>query len=134
MIRKDLPDRIAKLKADIATLKKETDAFDDPSIGRRIGNFFEAVFTPGIRQARGITAAKLMSWGVPLSLAVQGYIVWSGASAGALEWTLFCVTSSVVSLPIAADGRLGPARSHLAHAGSRRAASPGPGRDRKSVV
>lgn len=58
--------------------------------------------------ARGITANQLMSWGVPLSLAVQAYIVWSGADAGALAWTLFCMTSSFVSLAQPAVGMAFP--------------------------
>lgn len=58
--------------------------------------------------ARGITANQLMSWGVPLSLAVQAYIVCSGADAGALAWTLFCMTSSFVSLAQPAVGMAFP--------------------------
>jgi len=58
--------------------------------------------------ARGITANQLMSWGVPLSLAVQAYIVWSGPDAGALAWTLFCMTSSFVSLAQPAVGMAFP--------------------------
>ena len=58
--------------------------------------------------ARGITANQLMTWGVPLSLAVQALIIWRGESAGALEWTLFCMTSSFVSLAQPAVGMAFP--------------------------
>lgn len=58
--------------------------------------------------ARGITANRLMSWGVPMSLMVQALIVWRGPQAGALEWTLFCMTSSFVSLAQPAVGMAFP--------------------------
>ena len=58
--------------------------------------------------ARGINANQLITWGVPLNFAVQAYIVLGGASAGAVAWTLFCVTSSFVSLAQPAVGMAFP--------------------------
>ena len=58
--------------------------------------------------ARGINANQLMSWGVPLSLLVQAFIVFNGESAGAVVWTLFCATSSFVSLAQPAVGMAFP--------------------------
>ena len=62
--------------------------------------------------ARGLTANRLMTRGVPLIFCVQIYIVWAGADAGALPWALFCMTSSFVSLAQPAVGMAFP--SHLA--------------------
>ena len=58
--------------------------------------------------ARGITANQLMTWGLPLNFAVQAFIVFDGASAGALAWTLFCVAASPVSLAQPAVGMAFP--------------------------
>ena len=60
--------------------------------------------------ARGFTANRLMTLGVPLNFCVQAYIVWAGPQAGALEWTLFCVTSSFVSLAQPAVGMAFPSQ------------------------
>ena len=54
--------------------------------------------------ARGFTANRLMTLGVPLNFCVQAYIVWGGPDAGALAWALFCATSSFVSLAQPAVG------------------------------
>lgn len=62
--------------------------------------------------ARGLTANRLMTGGVPLVFCVQIYIVWAGADAGALHWALFCMTSSFVSLAQPAVGMAFP--GHLA--------------------
>jgi MFS family permease len=62
--------------------------------------------------ARGLTANRLMTGGVPLIFCVQIYIIWAGADAGALHWALFCITSSFVSLAQPAVGMAFPA--HLA--------------------
>ena len=58
--------------------------------------------------ARGITANQLMTWGLPLNFAVQAFIVFDGASAGALAWTLFCIAASPVSLAQPAVGMAFP--------------------------
>ena len=63
--------------------------------------------TPALTQ-RGISANQIMSYGVPLNLCVQLYIVWAGADAGALHWALFCITSSFVSLAQPAVGMAFP--------------------------
>lgn len=60
--------------------------------------------------ARGLTANKLMTYGVPLNFLVQIYIICSGAGAGAVSWTLFCMTSSFVSLAQPAVGMAFPAK------------------------
>jgi MFS family permease len=62
--------------------------------------------------ARGFTANRIMTFGVPLIFCVQIYIVLGGADAGALQWALFCITSSFVSLAQPAVGMAFP--SHLA--------------------
>lgn len=62
--------------------------------------------------ARGFTANRIMTFGVPLIFCVQIYIVLAGADAGALQWALFCITSSFVSLAQPAVGMAFP--SHLA--------------------
>ncbi len=54
--------------------------------------------------ARGWSANRLMSWGVPSSLWVMLALVVQGADAGAVYWTLFCVTSSFVALAQPAVG------------------------------
>jgi len=54
--------------------------------------------------ARGWSANQLMTWGVPTSLLVMLALVVQGADAGAVYWTLFCVTSSFVALAQPAVG------------------------------
>lgn len=66
------------------------------------------LFTPRLTQ-RGYSANQLMTYGVPLSLAVQVAIVVSGESAGATHWVVFCVTSSFVALAQPAVGMAFPA-------------------------
>jgi MFS family permease len=58
--------------------------------------------------ARGINANQLIRWGLPLNFCVQAYIIFGGASAGAVAWALFCATSSFVSLAQPAVGMAFP--------------------------
>jgi MFS family permease len=58
---------------------------------------------------RGLGAVPLMTWGVPLSLALLAAIVLLGSRAGALPWALWCVSTSVVSLSQPAVGQAFPA-------------------------
>jgi len=55
--------------------------------------------------ARGFNANQLMTYGVPVNFCVQLLIILSGEQAGALPWTLFCITSSFVALSQPAVGR-----------------------------
>jgi MFS family permease len=57
---------------------------------------------------RGLSANRLMTYGVPLNLCVQLYIVCAGADAGALHWALFCISSSFVALAQPAVGMAFP--------------------------
>jgi MFS family permease len=57
---------------------------------------------------RGFSANRLMTYGVPINLCVQLYIVCAGADAGALHWALFCISSSFVSLAQPAVGMAFP--------------------------
>jgi hypothetical protein len=50
-----------------------------------------------------------MTFGVPLNLCVQAYIVLAGADAGAMHWALFCISSSFVALAQPAVGMAFPA-------------------------
>ena len=61
---------------------------------------------------KGIEAAELMMWGVPLALGVLALNVWLGADAGAAHWALWCVTCTFVSVSQPAVGAAFPA--HLA--------------------
>jgi MFS family permease len=56
----------------------------------------------------GLTANRLMTYGVPLNLCVQLWIVCAGPDAGALQWALFCISSSFVSLAQPAVGMAFP--------------------------
>ena len=58
--------------------------------------------------ARGYHADRLIAWGVPLNLAIQVFIVWSGSAAGAMHWILFCISSTFVSLAQPAVGMAFP--------------------------
>lgn len=53
---------------------------------------------------KGVDAADLMLWGVPLALAVLALNVWLGAAAGAAHWALWCVTCTFVSVSQPAVG------------------------------
>jgi predicted MFS family arabinose efflux permease len=64
--------------------------------------------TPALT-ARGYSANHLMTYGVPLNLVIQAYIVWAGQDAAALEWALFCISSSFVALAQPAVGMAFPA-------------------------
>jgi predicted MFS family arabinose efflux permease len=47
---------------------------------------------------RGLAAARLIAWGLPLSLLVLATIIWRGADAGWPLWALFCVSCTFVTL------------------------------------
>lgn len=47
---------------------------------------------------RGLSPERLIAWGMPVSLAVLGAIVWQGSDAGWAFWALFCVSSTFASL------------------------------------
>ena len=47
---------------------------------------------------RGLSAERLIAWGLPISLLVLLAIVWLGPRAGWPWWALFCVSSTLVSL------------------------------------
>lgn len=52
----------------------------------------------------GWNATRLITWGVPLSLAVLAFNIAAGPATGWLGWALFCVTSSVMGLAQPAVG------------------------------
>lgn len=58
--------------------------------------------------ARGWTAARLMLWGVPLSLLLLAGNVWAGSGAAAVAWAAWCVSSTFVSLSQPAVGQAFP--------------------------
>ncbi len=58
--------------------------------------------------ARGWTANRLMTWGVPLSLVALAINIAGGASTGWLGWALFCVACSVLGLAQPAVGMAFP--------------------------
>lgn len=61
-------------------------------------------------ERRGWTADRLVAYGMPLSFGVMAIIVALGARAHALHWTLYCVSSTVVSASLPAVAlRLAPA-------------------------
>jgi hypothetical protein len=47
---------------------------------------------------RGLAAARIIAWGLPLSLLVLASIIWLGADAGWPLWALFCVSCTFVTL------------------------------------
>ena len=58
---------------------------------------------------KGIDAAALMIWGVPVALGVLALNVWLGSSASAAHWALWCVTCTFVSVSQPAIGAAFPA-------------------------
>jgi len=54
---------------------------------------------------RGVGAIPLMTWGVPLSLLLLGANVLLGPHATALNWALWCISSTVMSLSLPAVGQ-----------------------------
>lgn len=58
--------------------------------------------------AWGWEAPRLIAVGVPLSLGVGAFAVVQGPQAGALTWTLYCCTSTVVSLSMQRVGEAYP--------------------------
>ncbi len=57
----------------------------------------------------GWTAARLMTWGVPLALALLALNIGLGGAAGALHWAMWCVASTAVSVSQPAVGAAFPA-------------------------
>ena len=57
---------------------------------------------------RGLSAERLIAWGLPFSMVVLATIIVAGPSAGALAWALFCVSSTFVSLAQPAVGMVFP--------------------------
>ncbi len=57
---------------------------------------------------RGLDAARLMTWGVPVSLALLALNIARGAEAGPWHWAAWCVSCSVVSLSQPAVGMAFP--------------------------
>ncbi len=47
---------------------------------------------------RGIPAARMIAWGLPLSMAALAIILIAGSAAGTGAWMLFCVLSTVITL------------------------------------
>ncbi len=62
---------------------------------------------PGLSR-RGWTAARLMAWGLPLSILLLALIVALGAQATALHWALWSVASTFVSVSQPAVGAAFP--------------------------
>lgn len=60
-------------------------------------------------QGRGFSTNRLIAFGLPINLAVLGVIIVAGSEAGALGWTLFCVSCTFVSLAQPAVGMAFPA-------------------------
>jgi MFS family permease len=58
---------------------------------------------------RGLTAARIIAWGVPLNLALMALNVALGAGAGPWLWALWCVSATCVSLSQPAVGQAFPA-------------------------
>ncbi len=57
---------------------------------------------------RGLDAVRLMTWGVPLTLALLALNIVLGADAGPWHWAAWCVSCSVVSLSQPAVGMAFP--------------------------
>jgi MFS family permease len=57
---------------------------------------------------RGLSAERLIAWGLPFSFVVLATIIVAGSSAGAMAWSLFCVSSTFVSLAQPAVGMVFP--------------------------
>jgi MFS family permease len=58
---------------------------------------------------RGWNATRLITWGMPLSLAILALNIAAGAATGWLGWALFCMASSVMGLAQPAVGMAFPA-------------------------
>lgn len=58
---------------------------------------------------RGLSADRLIAWGVPLSLAMLAFNVGAGTGTGWLGWALFCMASSVLGLAQPSVGMAFPA-------------------------
>ncbi len=57
---------------------------------------------------RGITALRLVAWGVPLSLGLLALNIASGAAAGPLHWAAWCMACSFVAVSQPAVGAAFP--------------------------
>jgi hypothetical protein len=57
---------------------------------------------------RGLDAARIMAWGVPVSLALLALNIGLGDGAGAWNWAAWCISSTVVSLSQPAVGQAFP--------------------------
>jgi predicted MFS family arabinose efflux permease len=68
------------------------------------------IVMPWLRQ-RGFTVDALITWGVPLSLALLAAAVALGPSAGAALWAAWCVSCTFVSLSQPAVAQVFPAQS-----------------------
>lgn len=66
------------------------------------------LFVPRLYQA-GWSAQRLVTWGLPVSLSILLLTIGLGERATAWAWTLFCVSSSVLSLSQPAVGQASPA-------------------------
>ncbi len=53
---------------------------------------------------RGWSATRLIAWGVPISLVVLAFNIFSGSATGWPGWAVFCMTSSVLGLAQPAVG------------------------------
>jgi predicted MFS family arabinose efflux permease len=58
---------------------------------------------------RGVNALNVLTWGMPLSLALLAGIVLAGPAAGAAAWAAWCVASTCVSLSQPVVGQAFPA-------------------------
>lgn len=58
---------------------------------------------------RGVTAMRLIAWGLPLPLLMLGLIVMLGSGAGAAHWAVWCVACTFVSTSQPAVGAAFPA-------------------------
>ena len=58
---------------------------------------------------RGLTADRLIAWGLPLSFAVLATIIIAGPAAGAAAWAFFCMSCTFISLAQPSVGMAFPA-------------------------
>jgi hypothetical protein len=65
---------------------------------------------PALRR-RGVSVDALITWGVPVALALLAAVVLLGAAAGALWWAAWCVSCTFVSLSQPAVAQRFPAQA-----------------------
>jgi len=58
--------------------------------------------------ARGWSAERIITWGLPLNLLVLAWLIASGPNAGPLTWSLFCMTNTCLALGQPAVGMAFP--------------------------